>query len=266
MVGDLLDNPKKYGRAPYGLVVVHGGPGAAGGMAPLARALSADGGVLEPFQTAASLTGQIEELRECLLGHADLPAILIGSSWGAMLGFVFAAHYPGLVRKLILIGSGAYEEKYAANITKTRLNRLSEEEREEALSLMETLNDPAIEDKNAPMAQLGKLVSKADSYDPLSNDSEQLECQYNIYQNVWEQAKELRSSGKLLELGKGIQCPVVVIHGDYDPHLFEGIKAPLSRVLKDLQLILLEKCGHRPWIERKARDRLYNILEKELVL
>ena len=161
--------------------------------------------------------------------------------------------------------SGAYEEKYAVNIMKTRLSRLSEEEREEALSLMETLNASAIEDKNATMAQLGKLVSKADSYNPLSHDSEQLECQYDIYQSVWAQAGELRSSGKLLELGKRIQCPVVAIHGDYDPHLFEGIKDPLSRVLKDFQLILLEKCGHRPWIERSARDRFYDILEKELI-
>jgi len=107
-------------------------------------------------------------------------------------------------------------------------------------------------------------MSKADSYNPLPHDSEILECQYDIYQSVWEQARELRSSGKLLELGKRIQCPVVAIHGNYDPHLSEGIKKTLSRILKDFRLILLEKCGHRPWIERSARDRFYNILEKEL--
>lgn len=129
---------------------------------------------------------------------------------------------------------------------------------------METLNDPAIEDKNIPMAQLGKLISKADSYDPLPYDSEKLECQYDIYQRVWEQAAELRSSGQLLELGKRIQCPAVAIHGDYDPHPAEGIKDPLSRILRDFRLILLEKCGHRPWIERSARDRFYNILKDEL--
>ncbi len=146
---------------------------------------------------------------------------------------------------------------------KLRLSRLSEEERAEALSLMEILNDPTIRSKNTPMSRLGKLISKADSYDPLPHDSEILECQYDIYQSVWERAEELRSSGKLLELGKRIHCPVVAIHGDYDPHLSEGIKAPLSRVLKDFRLILLEKCGHCPWIEQSARDRFYNILKKE---
>jgi len=150
------------------------------------------------------------------------------------------------------------------NIMKTRLSRLSEEEREEALSLMETLNDPAIEDKNKPMARLGKLISKADSYNPLPRDNETLECQYDIYQSVWEQARQLRSSGKFLELGKRIRCPVVAIHGDYDPHLSEGIRDPLSRILKDFQLILLEECGHYPWIEGDARDRFYNILKNEV--
>ena len=181
-----------------------------------------------------------------------------------MLSCVFAARYPSFVAKLILIGSGAYEEKYAADIMKTRLSRLGEEGRAEALSLMEALNNPAIGDKNTPFARLGKLIGEADSYDPLPYDSEVLECQYDIYQNVWKQASELRSSGKLLELGKKIQCPVVAIHGDYDPHPSEGVKGPLSRVLKDFRFILLDNCGHHPWLERTARDRFYNILKNEV--
>jgi pimeloyl-ACP methyl ester carboxylesterase len=129
---------------------------------------------------------------------------------------------------------------------------------------MANLDDPSIEGKNTLMARLGKLISKADSYNPLPYDSEILECQYDIYQSVWEQARELRSSGELLRLGKKIRCPVVAIHGDYDPHPYEGIKGPLSRVLKDFRFILLEKCGHRPWIERSVRDRFFDILRKEV--
>jgi len=259
-----MNNLRKYGSRPFNVAVIHGGPGAPGEMAPVARELSSVRGVLEPLQTAATLEGQVQELKAVLEKNGDLPVTLIGFSWGAMLSFIFAARYPSLVKKLILIGSGAYEEKYAENIIKTRLSRLSEEEREEALSLMETLDGPAVEDKNTPMARLGELISKADSYNPLPHDSEILECQYDIYQSVWERAEELRSSGKLLELGRRIHCPVVAIHGDYDPHLSEGIKDPLSRILKDFRFILLEKCGHCPWIERSARDRFYNILKNEV--
>ena len=222
-------------------------------------------GVLEPLQTAATLGGQVRELKAVLAKHAALTVTLIGFSWGALLSFIFTARYPSLVKKLILIGSAPYEEKYAVNIMQTRLSRLTEQEREQALSLMETLNDPSIADRNTPLARLGKLLSGADSYDPLPYEDEVLECRYDIYQGVWGQAAELRSSGKLLELGKRIQCPVVAIHGDYDPHPSAGVAEPLSRILKGFRFILLEKCGHRPWIERSARDRFYNILKQELI-
>ena len=259
-----MKNPRIYGSAPYTVAVIHGGPGAPGEMAPVARELSSFKGVLEPLQTAATLEGQVQELKEVLEEKGDLPVTLIGFSWGAMLSFIFAARYPSSIKKLILIGSGVYEEKYARNIMSTRLSRLNEGEKAEALSLMDTLNDPGIEDKNTFMARFGKLISKADSYDPLPHDSEILECQYDISQSVWGQARELRRSGKLLELGREIHCPVVAIHGDYDPHPPEGVKDPLFSVLQDFRFILLEKCGHCPWIERGARDRFYDILKKEV--
>lgn len=257
-------NLRKYGNEPFPVAVIHGGPGAPGEMATVARELSAVAGVLEPLQTAATLEGQVSELKAVLEKHAALPVTLIGFSWGALLSFIFTAKHPSVVRKLILISSAPYEEKYAANITQTRLSRLSAEEREQALSLMETLNDPAVADKNTPLARLGNLLSQADSYDPLPHDDEVLECRYDIFQGVWEQAEQLRSSGKLLELGKSIKCPVVAIQGDYDPHPAAGVAEPLSRILKDFRFILLEKCGHRPWLERNARDRFYDILKHEL--
>jgi len=56
--------------------------------------------------------------------------------------------------------------------------------------------------KNAAMAQFGKLMAQADSFDPLPFDNEELDVQYEIYQCVWQEAEELRASGKLLEQGK----------------------------------------------------------------
>ena len=262
-MGTDMKNLRLYGNKPFDVAVIHGGPGAPGEMAPVARELSSVRGVLEPLQTAASLEGQVRELHT-VLKNGDLPVILIGWSWGAMLSFIFAAQYPSFVAKLILIGSGPYEEKYAADIMKTRLSRLGEEGRAEALSLMETLDDLAIGDKNTPLARFGELIFQADSYDPLPYESEVLECRYDIYHNVWKQASELRSSGKLLALGKKIRCPVVAIHGDYDHHVSEGVKGPLSRVLKDFRFILLDNCGHHPWLERAARNEFYSILKNEV--
>ncbi len=257
-------NLRKYGNESFRVAVIHGGPGAPGEMAPVARELSPLMGVLEPLQTKATLDGQVDELKAVLEKSAALPVTLVGFSWGALLSFIFTARHPSFVKKLILVGSAPYEGKYALNITQMRLSRLSEQERRQAISLMRTLNDPAVADKNTPLARLGRLLSKADSYDSLPHDGEILECRYDIFQGAWEQAEQLRSSGKLLELGRKIKCPVVAIHGDYDPHPAAGVKEPLSRVLKDFRFILLEKCGHRPWLERDARDRFYNILKEEV--
>jgi len=259
-----MKNLRKYGDSPFNLAVIHGGPGAPGEMAPVARELSAFRGVLEPLQTAVTLDGQVRELREILEKHGNLPVTLIGFSWGAILSFIFTAQHPQLVKKLILIGSGPYEEKYAANITKTRINRLGKKDRENFLRLAETLNDPSAKNKNEALCSFGKLISKADTYDPLPYKDELLECSYESFKGVWEEASELRSCGKLLELGKEICCPVVAIHGDYDPHPFEGVKEPLFRVLKDFRFILLEKCGHMPWIEREAKERFYSLLRNEI--
>ncbi|MBF6590526.1 MAG: alpha/beta hydrolase, partial [Ktedonobacterales bacterium] len=87
---------------------------------------------------------------------------------------------------------------------------------------------------------------------------------YQIYQQVWQDAQALRTSGLFLEAGKDIQCPVVAIHGDYDPHPAEGIREPLTPLLKDFRFISLRHCGHLPWIEREARDEFYRILREEL--
>jgi len=259
-----MKNLRIYGNKPFSVAVIHGGPGAPGEMAPVAREISSITGVLEPLQTASSLEGQVQELHTVLKENGNLPVTLIGWSWGAMLGFIFTARYPAFVRKLILIGSAAYEEKYATDIMITRLNRMSDGQRAELLSLVEILNDPAVGDKNAAMARFGELMAGADSYDPLPYKNELLEYQYDINQDVWQQASELRSSGELLELGKEIRCPVVAIHGDYDPHLAEGVREPLSRVLKEFRFILLENCGHEPWIERAARDRFYGAIKREI--
>ena len=50
-----MKNPRKYGSAPFNVAVVHGGPGAPGEMAPVARELSSFRGVLEPLQTATTV-------------------------------------------------------------------------------------------------------------------------------------------------------------------------------------------------------------------
>jgi pimeloyl-ACP methyl ester carboxylesterase len=262
-----MENPRKYGRAPYAVAVIHGGPGGGGEMAPVARARAQTWSVLEPIQTATSIEGQIEELRTLLGGHGHPPYTLIGHSWGAWLGYLLAAHHPALVKKLILVGSGGFRACYAADLDLIRLSRLTEDERAEIESLRQVLADPESEGQDAAFARFGKLYGKADAYDPLPQDDDEEQTfppRADIYHSVWPAAAQMRSNGELLALGVRIKCPVVAIHGEYDSHPAEGVREPLSSVLPDFRFHLLERCGHTPWMERQARDEFYHLLGQEL--
>jgi len=242
------------------VAVVHGGPGAPGDMAPVAGELASERGVLEPLQTRDTLDGQIEELKTVLEQHADRPVTLVGHSWGAMLGYMLAARHPDAIDKLVLVCSGVYDEESAARIEPERLSRLSEADRKEVLSLIETLQGEDVPAKAAALARYGELISRADSYDNVTHPDEIVVFQPDINRKVWSEAHELRKRGELLEMGRSVACPVIAIHGDYDPHPAEGVRI-LSTVIKDFRFILLEKCGHYPWYERQARDSFYRILK-----
>ena len=259
-----MNNVRTYGTPPFDVAVIHGGPGAPGELAPVARELAKTRGVLEPLQTASTLQGQIVELETVLKQKAHPPVALIGHSWGAMLSFVFAAQSPSLVKKLILVSSAVFEDKYAERITATRLSRLTEEEVATVDSLSTALDDPHASDKNHLFAELGSscpgpipsILSPARTRSSNANTTST-----GVSGETLQNCEAVEG---LLALGRHIRCPVVAIHGDYDPHPAAGVRVPLSAVLKDFTFILVEKCGHRPWIERAAKDRFYDILEQEL--
>ncbi|WP_340819770.1 alpha/beta hydrolase [Methanolobus sp. WCC4] len=260
-------NPRKYGDGPYNIAVIHGGPGAPGTVAELAIGLSErlGKGVLEPLQTSMSIDGQISELKRMLDRHGKRPLIMAGHSWGAWLAFLFTARYPSYVRKLILISSGPFEEKYASTVMQKRLDRMSRSEIDEYLHLSSKMSDPSVRNKNHFFTRFGKLMSSADSFDLVPFEETHLGFHHDVNKSIWSEASYLRKSGKLLRTGYQIKCPVVAIHGCYDPHPFEGVEEPLSRVIDDLRFHLLEKCGHYPWLEKHASEEFYQLMGKELL-
>jgi pimeloyl-ACP methyl ester carboxylesterase len=253
-----------YGRYPFDTVVVHGGPGAAGEMALVAEALAPFTGVIEPYQTALSIEGLIEELISVLKNHVNLPAVLIGFSWGAWLVTLVAAEVPSLIQKLILVSSGPFDPDYSHDIQETRLNRLSPDERNEVKRLSRVLSDPELDDPNREFEQLGLLLSHADTFYRLDEPRGSLKYDYKQFQRIWPEGNQLRQSGALLTRAAEVRCPVIAIHGDYDSHPAEGVRKPLSGAVKDFRFILLDRCGHRPWVEKWARDEFFGILIKEL--
>jgi pimeloyl-ACP methyl ester carboxylesterase len=262
-----MRNYRIYGNSPLTIVLVHGGPGAGGEMAPVARELAPQWDVLEPIQTATTLEGQIEELISVISGQADPPVTLVGFSWGAWLSALVTARAPRLVKKLILVSSAPFEPRYVSQLGATRMGRLSAAEREEFDQILSILNDPQAGEKDRHLARLGQLASKADDYDHLDGvefPGDRVGLSGEVFQGIWQAAAAMRRDGSLLEAVGQIACPVLAIHGDYDPHPAAGVREPLSAALKDFRFSLLERCGHTPWIERHARDDFFELLNKEL--
>lgn len=257
---------RTYGAQPRNVVLVHGGPGAPGGMRPVAEQLSSDFGVIEPLQTANTVQGQIDELKRAIEEFAGTPVVLAGWSWGAWLSYLLAAQEPQLVRKLILISSGPFEPDYADGIMTTRLSRMSEKERQRVEEIMSMLQRGGA--SRSVFEEFGAIIDRADSYRPIVNeDADDLDTSEfgpDIYERVWPEADAMRRSGRLIEAGRKIVCPVTAIHGDYDPHPAAGVSAPLSKVLRDFKFVLLAHCGHHPWYEQEAMEEFYLLLRQEL--
>lgn len=263
MVENVSHNARRYGQAPYRIAVIHGGPGAAGEMAPVA--LAGRAGVLEPLQTANSVDGQIAELAESLRAWADQPVTCVGHSWGAWLALLTAARHPELIGKLVLVGCGPLEARYAAGLTQTRLDRLSPQARQEAEALLAAA--PSLDE--AGLARLGALFAQADAYDPLPDGDAAAGAppcggQAAIFAAVWPQAAALRQSGELLRRARSLRCPVIAIHGDHDPHPAAGVCEPLAG-LPGFRCRILAHCGHTPWRERQAGQAFFEILAEVLV-
>ncbi len=252
-----------HGDPPYRVVLVHGGPGAAGELEYLSKVLSKKIGVIEPFQRADSVTGQIEELVESIKKNADPPITILGFSWGAWLTWLTASRYPTLFSKIILVSPPPFEEKASLSIMGRRMSRLSLDERKEVKRINSVLFSENM--GSVLFARFAYLMEKADSFDRIDNlERPVLELDPTINSKVWKEAVSLRRSGTLLRSGKSITGSVTVIHGDQDPHPYEGVKVPIESMIPNSTFHLLSNCGHRPWTEKHAREEFFQILNLEL--
>lgn len=260
----MKETVRKYGSEPFNVVLVHGGPGGAGELKPVAMELGKSFGVLEPFQTKLTIYDQVEELREQIDRNGNKPVTLIGWSWGAWLTYIFASKYPDSVKKLILISSGPFEQKYVEEMNKTRMSHLSENDVKRLKELEDIFKQKDVPNIDSLFEEFGAIYSKADTFEHNGENEEKIVPNMEVFNRIWPEAAKLRESGELLETGKNIKCEVVAIHGEYDPHPYLGVKDPLSKVIQHFKFILLEKCGHHPWFEKYAKDKFYEVLLKEL--
>ncbi len=252
---------RRYGQPPRRHALVHGGPGAPGMLGSLARELASEGaGVLEPLQSARSIDGQVEELADTLRDEHRGPWTLIGSSWGGMLAVFTAQRHPGLIDRIVLVGCAPFDADGGVRTDAARRMRMGPAQLEEfdRLEMVVGGADPAA--AAAAFARTADLLVAVDHHHPTVDHLEVIAHQRAVFTAVWGEVEQRRRAGTLLDAGHALRCPVVVIHGRYDPHPLDGVLTPLRAIAAELTVHGLEDCGHLPWIERDARARFLDVL------
>ncbi len=254
---------RKHGKAPFNIVALHGGPGAAGSAFGLARLISKEFGVLEPMQSKYTIRELEEELVEQMEENCLGKVILTGHSWGAWLAGLFAERFPDKVEKVILIGSGPLDECYVSQIGERRKENMPSEEAEEYAQILRQLRD-GFGEKDECLRRLGEICDRADGYQEEEALRDEADINGNLHDKIWKEAVRLRKSGELLERFGRIVCPLVLIQGAADPHPAEGVIQPLKDRNVGIKAYVLDKCGHTPWREKYAREEFAKVLFSEL--
>jgi len=251
---------RTYGAAGPAVVVLHGGPGVAGYMAPVCRDLSIEFRVIEPLQRASgevplTVDRHISDLCDVVLKYAPGGLTLVGHSWGAMLALAFAARHHDAVTGIVLIGCGTFDA-----VSRRSLDATVEQRMTPALRDRLRRSSRTIHDSDVRMCVVGRILEPVYSYELTAHADETEWYDAAGCHESWDDMLHLQQSGVYPAAFSSIRVPTIMVHGDHDPHPGLSTFDCLRAVMPHLEYVELLRCGHYPWWESFARDGFFSIL------
>ena len=240
------------------VIAVHGGPAAAGDLAPLARTLGERWHVLEPYQRGSSdrpltVATHVQDLEDLIRKRCGAhQPVLVGHSWGAMLALVYAAHHPLTPAALVLIGCGTFSQPARAEFEARRAARLTPADHANIAQLTQTERDP-----NRRLEERGRVMARVYGYDVDDCQGDLATVDAAAHEQTWADMVRLLNQGVYPAAFAAITCPVVMLHGEADPHPGRLTSEDLRPYLPYLEYREFPKCGHSPWLERQARNDFF---------
>ena len=251
------------------VLLLHGGPGICDYLAPVAGMLDDVATVhryeqrgcgrspeVEPIDIE-TLVADIESLR-ITWGHQRWA--VVGHSWGASLGLLYALAHPQRVTRLAYVSGVGITEEWEPEYRRNRNERLTEGERarwgEVARRIEDGAADPALENEAAEFlvrtdfadaSRIGLAPRPFFVYPPNRRVNARLNAEWT----------RLVDSGQLPERARALRVPTLVLHGDADPRPPWPARG-LARLIPGARFVLLDDVGHEPFWERPEplRERL----------
>ncbi len=175
--------------------------------------------------------------------------IVLGHSWGGMLGMAYAAAHPDHVDSLVLVASGGMDSGFGPIFMDNILVRATPNERQKMAQIQNAMGNAS--DPQAAYLDLFRLMvplyffdrdrgeqfiaaEQKESFHPQLAQLIQMDVQRNY--NVHEPLRHF-------------DRPVLIIQGHQDP-MPEGVALDIRATLPKAELVFLNECGHFPWLEQ----------------
>jgi proline iminopeptidase len=187
----------------------------------------------------------IEALRKQLQAEKF---IVIGNSWGMILGLAYAGTHPDAVRAVVTIGSGPITFEYLGVFSDNQYVRLGPGE----LEVRDFWKEPSREAAEPDRASFERLRAATVAYFFDRKKALQMAAELDPKDyNFRVPPAFLKAEGKydIRPKLKTITAPVLLLQGRQDL-AGEANVCEARSLIKNSTLTFIDKCGHMPWLEQ----------------
>lgn len=245
------------------VLIINGGPGLdSAGFEPVAKAIAAQGFQSILFDQRgtgrsplaeinadnirlALMVQDIEQLRQHLQ-HDKL--IILGHSFGGMLGAAYAAKYPQHIQKLIFSSSGGLDLQFRDQIAERLLNNLDLEQ--QIKMQMYQLRQRSGDESESTRDKLAQLRANAYVIDKTKAPLIAARLKVvNMTINSLVFADLDRMHFDLKQQFKTFKAPVLVLQGEKDIISVDTAKT-IAGSFNNARLVLMPDCAHYGWLDQ----------------
>jgi proline iminopeptidase len=198
--------------------------------------------------TTINLDSYLKDI-EALRKHLEIDKlIVVGNSWGMMLGLAYGGTYPDAVRAIITMGSGPITREYLSVMRDNRNTRLWPSE----IEVRQFWSEPSHQAANFERAQFESLRATAAAYfydrkHALHYSMEMQPTDFNF--RVPDAFLEAEGNFDLRPKLRAITAPTLLLQGR-QALVGEANICEAHSLIKNSTLVFIDKCGHMPWLEQ----------------